>query len=41
MKALRKSWESGFRDTDWARNDPDLSLLKEDPEFEKMYPAAS
>ena len=39
MKALRKSWEAGFRDNDWARNDPDLVLLHDDPEFEKMYPA--
>jgi serine/threonine protein kinase/Tfp pilus assembly protein PilF len=38
MRTLRKSWEAGFRDSDWARNDPDLALLHADPEFEKLYP---
>jgi non-specific serine/threonine protein kinase len=39
MNALRKAWEAGFRDVDWARNDADLTILKDDPEFDKMYPA--
>ena len=38
MKALRKAWEAGFRDVDWARNDPDLAILHDDPEFERLYP---
>ncbi|MEO8218857.1 MAG: protein kinase [Acidobacteriota bacterium] len=38
--ALRKAWESGYRDANWARQDPDLSILVGDPEFEKLYPAA-
>jgi serine/threonine protein kinase/Flp pilus assembly protein TadD len=38
MNALRKSWENGFRDSDWARHDPDLSILSDDPEFERMFP---
>jgi serine/threonine protein kinase/Tfp pilus assembly protein PilF len=38
MKMIRKSWEAGFRDNDWARNDPDLDLLHGDPEFERLYP---
>ncbi|MGC2636758.1 MAG: protein kinase [Acidobacteriaceae bacterium] len=38
MDALRKAWELGFRDAVWARNDPDLSLLQDDPEFNRMYP---
>jgi len=38
MKTLRKAWEAGFHDSDWARNDPDLALLHADPEFEKLYP---
>jgi tetratricopeptide (TPR) repeat protein len=41
MKTLRKAWEAGFRDSDWARNDPDLALLHGDPEFERLYPAPS
>ena len=38
LRTLRRSWEAGFRDSDWARNDPDLALLHADPEFEKLYP---
>jgi len=38
IKALRKAWESGFRDSDWARNDPDLNALHNEPEFDRMFP---
>ena len=38
LQALRKAWDAGFRDPDWARRDPDLSLLHDDPEFERLYP---
>jgi serine/threonine protein kinase/Tfp pilus assembly protein PilF len=38
MDALRKAWESGFKDAMWARRDPDLTILHGDPEFERMYP---
>jgi len=38
MDALRKAWESGFKDAVWARRDPDLALLHGEPEFERMYP---
>jgi non-specific serine/threonine protein kinase len=41
LEALRKAWESGFRDVDWARRDPDLALLHGEPEFERMYPVPS
>jgi len=39
IDALRKAWESGFKDATWARRDPDLAMLHGDPEFERMYPA--
>jgi serine/threonine protein kinase/Tfp pilus assembly protein PilF len=38
MAALKKAWDAGFIDPDWARRDPDLALLHGDPEFEKLYP---
>jgi non-specific serine/threonine protein kinase len=38
LEALRKAWENGFKDPDWARRDPDLALLHGDPEFERLYP---
>jgi TolB-like protein/Tfp pilus assembly protein PilF/predicted Ser/Thr protein kinase len=38
LAAIRKAWDAGFRDPDWARRDPDLALLHGDPEFERLYP---
>jgi len=38
LDALRKSWEAGFKDSEWARRDPDLVLLHDDPEFDRLYP---
>jgi len=40
MTAIRKAWESGYRNATWTRQDPDLALLHGDPEFEKLYPPA-
>ena len=36
--AIKKAWESGYRDAIWTRQDPDLALLHGDPEFERLYP---
>jgi tetratricopeptide (TPR) repeat protein len=41
LEALRKAWDAGFRDQDWARRDPDLALLHGDPEFERLYPESA
>jgi tetratricopeptide (TPR) repeat protein len=41
LDTLRKSWEAGFKDAEWARRDPDLVLLHDDPEFNRLYPAKS
>jgi serine/threonine protein kinase/Flp pilus assembly protein TadD len=41
MDTLRKAWEAGFRDTSWARNDPDLAMLHDNPEFDRLYPDKS
>jgi len=40
LSALKKAWDAGFIDPDWARRDPDLALLHGDPEFEKLYPTS-
>jgi non-specific serine/threonine protein kinase len=40
MAALKKAWESGYRNATWTRQDPDLALLHEDPEFDRLYPPA-
>jgi len=39
LDALKKAWEAGFKDTQWARRDPDLAILHGEAEFEKLYPA--
>ena len=38
LDALRRAWDAGLRDADWARRDPDLSLLHGDPEFDRLFP---
>ena len=38
LDALRKAWEAGFKDSIWARRDPDLLLLHDEPEFARLYP---
>jgi TolB-like protein/Flp pilus assembly protein TadD len=40
LDALTKAWNAGFKDADWARRDPDLSLLHGEPEFDRLYPAS-
>uniref|UniRef100_A0A832MM23 non-specific serine/threonine protein kinase n=1 Tax=Eiseniibacteriota bacterium TaxID=2212470 RepID=A0A832MM23_UNCEI len=39
LDTLRKAWEAGFKDADWARRDTDLELLHGEPEFDRLYPA--
>jgi TolB-like protein len=38
LDTLAKAWRAGFKDADWARRDPDLMMLHDEPEFEKLYP---
>ena len=41
LNAIRKAWESGYRDAVWTRQDPDLELLRGNEEVERLYPAAN
>jgi serine/threonine protein kinase/tetratricopeptide (TPR) repeat protein len=38
LDVLKKAWDAGFKDADWARRDPDLAILRGDPQFECLYP---
>jgi serine/threonine protein kinase/tetratricopeptide (TPR) repeat protein len=40
LDVLKKAWEAGFKDSEWARRDPDLALLHGEADFEKLYPEA-
>jgi Flp pilus assembly protein TadD len=40
MDTLKKAWEAGFRDSVWARRDPDLAVLQDEEEFQRLYPEA-
>ena len=41
LDVLRKARAAGFRDADWAQRDPDLALLRGDPEFDRLYPPSN
>ena len=41
LDALSKAWEVGYRDAVWARRDPDLLPLHDDPEFNRMFPESA
>jgi non-specific serine/threonine protein kinase len=41
LDAITKAWNAGFRDSDWARRDPDLSLIHGESEFQRLYPSTS
>jgi len=38
LDALTKAWRVGYRDSDWVWRDPDLAILYDEPEFEKLFP---
>ncbi len=41
MAALAKAYAAGFKDANWARRDPDLAILRGEPEFERLYPESN
>ena len=36
LRSLRKAVSLGYDDLDWMQQDPDLEILKNDPEFQKL-----
>lgn len=38
MIALKKARDAGYSNAPWARQDPDLAMLHEDPEFQQLFP---
>jgi serine/threonine protein kinase/tetratricopeptide (TPR) repeat protein len=38
LDTLRKAWGVGYRDSGWARRDPDLASLHDEPEFNSLFP---
>ncbi len=38
LELLRRSLASGYSNADWPRQDPDLRLVHDDPEFMKLFP---
>ncbi len=36
MRSLRKALSLGYDDLDWMEQDPDLDILKEEPEFRQL-----
>jgi tetratricopeptide (TPR) repeat protein len=41
LEILRKAWDAGYKDAEWARRDPDLAALHDDPEFQRLYPESA
>lgn len=39
LGAMAKSHAAGFRDANWARRDPDLAMLHDEPEFQRLFRA--
>ncbi len=41
LVAVKKAWESGYRNPVWIRQDPDLAKLHGEPEFERLFPSSN
>ena len=39
LDALRRSVEAGYANADWFKQDPDLRILHDEPEFQKIIRA--
>jgi serine/threonine protein kinase/Tfp pilus assembly protein PilF len=40
LATLKRARDAGFNDSIWARRDPDLTRLHDDPEFDRLFPEA-
>ena len=40
LDTLKKAWEAGFKDTEWARRDPDLAILHGEAGVREAVPGA-
>ena len=40
MNALKKAWDAGYRNPAWIRQDPDLTKLHGNTDFERLFPAS-
>ena len=36
LEHLKKAWDAGYVNLDWAARDPDLACLHDDPEFQRL-----
>ena len=39
LETLRRALDAGYANVDWPRQDPDLEILYDDPEFLKLFAA--
>jgi hypothetical protein len=39
LDLLRRALANGYSNFDWPRQDPDLTSIHGDPEFQKLFPA--
>lgn len=40
LALLRRAKAAGYSNVDWARQDPDLLCLRDDPELDELFPAS-
>jgi serine/threonine protein kinase/tetratricopeptide (TPR) repeat protein len=40
LATLKRAQEAGYSNSDWPRQDPDLACLRDDPEFQALFPPA-
>jgi non-specific serine/threonine protein kinase len=41
LEMLRRCFAAGYANFDWPRQDPDLKILHDDPDFKKLFPSSN